>query len=91
MSGAVNAVVDATKAVVGFVTDPFGLSDQPAPPPVQQVETKTGLSETEKATLAQQEAARKKKQAKSGTSTVLTSPLGTTTTASTAVAKLGGA
>lgn len=89
MSGAVNAVVDATKSMIDFVTDPFGFGDQPEP--VQPQESKTGLSETEKATLAQQEAARKKKQAKSGTSTILTSPLGATTTAKTAVTKLGGA
>lgn len=89
MSGAVSAVVDATKDMIDFVTDPFGFGDQPEPQVPQ--ETKTGLSETEKSTLAQQEAARKKKQAKSGTSTVLTSPLGATTSAKTAVTKLGGA
>jgi len=88
MSGAVNAIVDVVTAPLKAVGI---LPELPGPAVIQQGETKTGLSEAEKATLSQQEAARKKSKAKSGTKTVLTSPLGATTTASTAVAKLGGA
>ena len=88
MSGAIDAVVSVVTAPLKAIGV---LPDAPEPVIIQQGETKTGLSETEKSTLAQQEAARKKKQAKSGTSTVLTSPLGATTTAKTAVTKLGGA
>lgn len=88
MSGAVSAVADVVTAPLKA----FGLLPKaPEPLVTQQGETRTGLSETEKTTLAQQEASRKKNKAKSGTKTVLTSPLGATTTASTAVSKLGGA
>jgi hypothetical protein len=104
MGGAVSGIVNTVGKILdpgGLVqktvgdplgidyTDPLGIGKEPEQAPI--IESETGLTDTEKANLAQQEAARKKSKAKSGTKTVLTSPLGATTTASTAVAKLGGA
>lgn len=69
-------------------TDPLGLGEEP--PEAATVED-TSLSDSEKAILADEEAKRQSKKKKETTQTVLTSPLGATTTAKTAVTKLGGA
>lgn len=69
-------------------TDPLGLGEEP-PEPVEVEDTT--MSEPEKAVIAGEEAKRQAKKKKETTQTVLTSPLGATTTAKTAVTKLGGA
>lgn len=106
MSGAVNAVtrivggaMDAVDGAVYFSTG--GMVESGLGSAVRDmrgekegaavVETQTGLTDTERANLAATEAKRKQAKAKSGTKTVLTSPLGATTSAQTAVTKLGGA
>jgi len=104
MGGAVSSVVNTVGKILdpgGLVqktvgdplginyTDPLGLGEEPEQAPI--IESETGLSDAEKANLAATEAKRKKAKAKSGTKTVLTSPLGATETAQTAVTKLGGA
>ncbi len=88
MTGAVSSVVNT----VGKILDPgglLGIGKEPEQAPI--IESETGLSDAEKANLAATEAKRKKAKAKSGTKTVLTSPLGAAETAQTAVTKLGGA
>ncbi|AUR93045.1 hypothetical protein NVP1182O_03 [Vibrio phage 1.182.O._10N.286.46.E1] len=79
-----SAAVKMVKKVVSAVLDPFS-DDEP-----ETVEETTGLSEAEASTLAAEEAERKTKAKSSGTKTVLTSPLGSTTSAKSAVTKLGG-
>tara|TARA_R110001632_G_scaffold180384_1_gene300467 strand:+ start:685 stop:957 length:273 start_codon:yes stop_codon:yes gene_type:complete len=89
MSSAVNSVVDVVTAPLKFLADPLGLaSGEKIAPAVQ--ESQAGLSESEKSNLASEEAKRKSKKKAAGTDTVLTSPLGATTSAATAVTKLGG-
>lgn len=92
MSGAVKAVKKVAKKTIKLVTDPLGLTDthQPQAPIVVD----SAMDETEQASIAaetaQEEAARRSKKKKETTQTVLTSPLGSTNTAQTAVKKLGG-
>lgn len=88
MSGAVKKITSTVSSLVLAPLKAVGLVDEPQQA-MQQPET-TGLSEAERSTLASEEAKRKRSQAKGGTSSVLTSPLGSTTTARTAVRKLGG-
>lgn len=102
MSGAVSKVVQTVGKIMdpgGLVqktvgdplgvewTDPLGLGQEPIE--AQTIEDES-LTDAEKAILADEEAKRQSKKKKEATQTVLTSPLGATTTASTAVTKLGG-
>ena len=86
MSGAVEKLAKTT-----FKALTLGAFDQPEVPTVEVAEAETPftLTETEQANIAQEEAKRKAKKAKSGTQTILTSPLGATG-AATAKPKLGG-
>lgn len=67
--------------------DAFSVAEPEVPEAVED----TTMSESEKAVIAGEEAKRQAKKKKETTQTVLTSPLGATTTAKTAVTKLGGA
>jgi len=86
MSGAIKGV----KKWVKFVADPFKLSDKSKPKKPAPVQEDTSLTDAEMSVLADEEAKRKAKIKAKGTQTVLTSPLGATTTAKTAITKLGG-
>lgn len=98
MGGAVTKIIDFTtdpgglfkKATGVSLHDPLGLMAGPEEAAAVP-ESAAGLSDAEKANLAAEEAKRKSKKQSAGTKTVLTSPLGATTTAKTAVTKLGGA
>lgn len=91
MSGAVKSVVNTVVDVVKAPLEAVGIIPTvPEPPAAPEPTPLTGLTQTEQANIAQEEAQRKAKKAKSGTQTVLTSPLGATTAPNTAVTKLGG-
>ena len=98
MSGAIDSVSKVVKKVV----DPFNIIEDTTGvdigdpmgmifgQPIQQVGDE-GMSASEQDQMDAKNAAREsKKKKKSGTDTVLTSPLGATETAATAVTKLGG-
>lgn len=96
MSGVVNAVKKPFKQLMtnplqhifdpGNITGVFPDKEEPIPEPKETI----GLTESERSTIASDEADRAKKKKKGSTQSVLTSPLGSTQSAKTAVTKLGG-
>lgn len=94
MSGAIKTVKKYVVEPVRNILDPgraMRKAQEALPPPTEvidqdePVETATVAAET-----ATEEAKRRSKKKKETTQTVLTSPLGSTETAATAVKKLGG-
>ena len=79
--------------IVDIVTAPLkavGILPKDQPQVQQAAPVDPGLSEAEMQNIAADEAARKAKKKQSGTKTVLTSPLGSSTDPNVGVKKLGG-